>query len=475
MKQKTVALLVAACLCAGMPPCHAEPSLERPALNLPDLPDFGDPASSALSSTEETQLGLKLLREVRGSEAMVEDPELLEWLQALGQKLASRAPGGGQYYFLLARNPEINAYAMPGGAIVVNSGLILSTHSEGELASVLAHEVAHVSQRHIARRLADRGSPLLTGLGVLAGAAAASKSPDAGEAIITGTIAAQAHQQLAFSRQAEAEADRVGLQILAGAGFDPGAMPDFLEKLDRRSDDKLYGSITKYVRTHPLSIDRVSDTRSRANQMGAGKGTEDASYGYAREKLRALVAPGSAGGSEAAIGQYAQAARQLRAGNGTAALQALRASGSGLAVTLAMGQAYQLARQSEAAEKLLQPLARSHPGHEGVLAALAEAMLANGKAAPAWQLLAQHRLQETTSLEFLEIKQRVAEAAGQTAEAYACAAERSLRMGEYKHARASLEQASRIPGTPSHTAARLQAMAGEISRMERRAKALDKF
>lgn len=475
MKQKIIAFLVATCLYAGMSPCYAEPSLERPVLNLPDLPDFGDPASSALSSTEEAQLGLKLLREIRGSDAMVEDPELLEWLQALGQKLASRAPGGGQYYFLLARNPEINAYAMPGGAIVVNSGLILSTHSEDELAAVLAHEVAHVSQRHIARRLADRGSPLLTGLGVLAGAAAASKNPDAGEAIITGTIAAQAHQQLAFSRQAEAEADRVGLQILAGAGFDPGAMPDFLEKLDRRSDDRLYGSITKYIRTHPLSIDRVSDTRSRANQMGARKRTEDASYGYAKEKLRALVAPGSAIASAATLGQYAQAIRHLRAGNGTAALQALRASGSGLAVTLAMGQAYQLARQPEAAEKLLQPLARSYPGHEGVLAALAEAMLANGKADSAWQLLARHRLQETTSLEFLEIKQRVAEAAGQTAEAYVCAAERSLRMGEYKHARASLEQASRIPGTSSHTAARLQAMAGEISRMERRAKALDKF
>lgn len=475
MKKHALTLIIATCLWAGASPAFAELSLERPQIV---LPDFGDPASSVLSSTNESHLGLKLLREVRGSDPTIEDPELSTWLQNLGKRLVARAPNGGQYYFVIAKNPEMNAYAMPGGVIVIHSGLILNTSSESELAAVVAHEIAHVSQRHIARMLADqRGSPLLTGLGVLAGAAAATKNPEAGEAIITGTIAAQAHSQLAFSRQAEAEADRVGLQILAGAGFDPGAMPSFLEKLDRRSNDKLYGNITKYVRTHPLSLDRVSDTRSRAAQMGGAKQPDDVSYLYEREKLRALLAPSSPAQAmgNANIAQYAQALRQLRAGNSPAALQALRGGAGALPVTLAMAQAHNQARQYEATEALLLPLSRSHPGHEGVLAPLAEAMLASGKSAQAWQLLSQHRLQELSSLEFLEVRQRVAEAAGQGAEAYASAAERSLRMGEYKHARASLEQASRLPGTPAHTAARLQAMAGDISRMERQAKALDKF
>ncbi len=175
---------------------HAALDLEVPDLNIPDL---GDPASSAMSSTEESVLGIKLIRELRGSEPVIEDPELSGWLRALGNRLAAHAPGGGKYYFLIVKDPEINAYAMPGGVIVIHSGLILNTRSESELASVIAHEIAHVSQRHIARMMAgQQGNPLITGLGVLAGAAAASKSPEAAQAIITGTVATQLHQQLSF-------------------------------------------------------------------------------------------------------------------------------------------------------------------------------------------------------------------------------------------------------------------------------------
>jgi predicted Zn-dependent protease len=475
MKQRILTLTIAAGLMAGILPCHAEPSLERPVIN---IPDFGSPANSAISTTEEKYLGPKLLRELRGSDPMVEDPELSDWIQRLGKRLTSHAPGGGQYYFAIAKSAEINAYAMPGGVVVIHSGLILNTSSESELAAVMAHEIAHVSQRHIARMMADqKGSPLLTGLGVLAGVAAASKSPDAGEAIITGTIAAQAHQQLAFSRQAEFEADRIGLQILAGSGFNPGAMPSFLEKLDRRAGNQLYGDISKYLQTHPMSIDRVSDARSRADKMGSAAVHEDLSYLYAREKLRALTASSSAAQTDGnnAVGQYAQAIRLLRSGNGAAALQKLDTASGQLPVLLARGEALNSARHYDEAEKLLMPLARSNPGDEGILNALAEALLANNKAAAAWQLLNQQRLTEQSSLEFLETRQRVAELAGQPAEAYATAAERSLRMGEYKHAQAALEQATRLPGTAAHTMARLQAMSQDIRRMEKTAKTLDKL
>jgi predicted Zn-dependent protease len=475
MKQRILTLAIAAGLMAGALPCHAEPSLDRPVIT---LPDFGDPASSAMSNTEETHLGLKLLRELRGSDPIVEDPELSEWLQALGKRLAAHAPGGKNYYFLIAKNPDINAYAMPGGVVVIHSGLIINTTSESELAAVIAHEIAHVSQRHIARMMADeKGSPWLMGLGVLAGAAAATKNPDAGEAIMTGTIAAQAHQQLAFSRDAEFEADRIGLQILAGSSFDPGAMPSFLEKLDRRAGNQLYGDINKYLQTHPLSIERVSDARSRANKLGSGRAQEDVDYLYAREKLRVLTAPNSSAQTDgnSAVAQYAQAIRLLRSGNGAAALQKLNAGSGQLPILLASAEAMNSTRRYDDAEKLLMPLARSHPGHEGILSALADALLANGKAAQAWQLLSQQRLDEQSSLEFLETRQRVAEQAGQAAEAYTAAAERSLRMGEYKYARASLDQATRLPGTSAYTMARLQAMSQDIRRMESTAKKLDKF
>lgn len=462
-------------LAAGIPPsAHAELNLELPDVNVPDL---GDPANNALSTAEESALGIKLIRELRGSQPVVEDPELSEWLRALGNRLAAHAPGGGNYYFLIVKDAEINAYAMPGGVIVIHSGLILNTSSESELAAVIAHEIAHVSQRHIARMLANQqGNPLLTGLGILAGAAAASKSPDAAQAIITGTFASQAQQQLAFSRQMETEADRTGLRILASTGLDPQAMPAFLEKLDRRTSD-LHGDITQFLRNHPLSIDRLSDTRSRANQLGQRPVREDADYAYAREKLRALTAPGSPAvtGGNAQLAQYAQAIRQLRNGNGDAALRALGAQTGPLPTTLAVAEALNVSRRYQETEKLLTPLANAYPGQEDILTLLGVALLAEQKAPQAWQLFSQARLSEQTSLEFLDMRQRVAEQAGQTAEAYRSAAERSIRMGEYKHARALLEQASRLPGIPAQTAARMQAMSQDINRMESREKQLDKF
>jgi Putative Zn-dependent protease, contains TPR repeats len=473
MKHLINASLIALCLSLTTS-SQAALDLELPSINIPDL---GDPASNTLSSTQESLLGIKLIRELRGREPIIEDPELSGWLRALGNRLTVHAPGGGNYYFLIVKDPEINAYAMPGGVIVIHSGLILNTRSESELAAVVAHEIAHVSQRHIARMLAgQKGNPLMTGLGVLAGAAAASKSPEAAQAIISSTIATQLHRQLSFSRQMETEADRTGLRILASAGLDPQAMPLFMEKLDRRTSD-LHGDITQYLRTHPQSIDRLSDTRAQANQMGKRTVHEDNDYLYAREKLRALTAPNSPAVTEGTpqLVQYAQAVSQLRRGNPNATLQILGTQSRQLPVALTIAAALNATRHYAETETLLTPLVTAYPGQEDLLAPLAEALLANKKAPQAWQLIKQTQLTEQTSLEFLEIRQRVAEQAGQPAEAYRSAAERSIRMGEYKHAKAILEQASRLPGNPAHTSARFQAMARDIEQMETKEKQLNKF
>lgn len=465
------ACLVAALL-SSSPLLHAA-TLDLQAADL-NVPDLGSSASKSLTSTEESLLGVETVRKLRGSEPVVEDPELSSWLQNLGNRLARHAPNNGKFHFLIVKNPDINAYAMPGGIIAIHSGLILNTQSESELAAVIAHEIAHVSQRHIARMMSDQElNPLVTGLGVVAGAAAARNSPEAAKAIITGTMAAQAHQQLSFSRQMETEADRVGLRILTGAGFDPQAMPAFMEKLDRRTHD-LYGDISRYLRTHPLSIDRLSDTRNLASQMGKRAARENETYVYAREKLRAMTAPASPVNAQGdpQLTHYAQALRQLQS-NPQAALQTLGNPAGNLPVTLAIAQAYNQSHRYADTEKLLTPLANGSQ-REAVLPVLAEALLANGKAAQAWSLLDRVQLVEQTSLEFLEIRQRVAEQAGQSAEAYRSAAERSTRMGEYKHARALLEQATRIPGVPAQTAARMHAMMLDIDRAENRSKLLDK-
>lgn len=446
---------------------QAELNLELPETRIPDL---GSPANAVLSQTEESLLGISLLRELRATKPIIEDPELSEWLRALGNRLSRHAPGGGNYYFLIVKNPQINAYAMPGGVIVLHSGLILNSRSESELASVIAHEIAHVSQRHIARMMANQqNNPLLTGLGVLAGAAAARNSPEAAEAIITGTIATQAHQQLSFSQKMESEADRVGLRILAAAQFNTQAFPLFLEKLESQNSE-MHGDITKYLRTHPLTIDRISDSRSQARRTGKGKVNEDIDYLYAREKLRALVAPNSTPITQghAQLKLYSQAITQLRKSNGKAALQQLGNNTQPLAVALAKAKSLNLLGRYNETERLLQPLANAYPGQESILLPLASALLANNKAQQAWQLLKKKQLSEQSSLEFLELRQRVAEQAKQSAEAYLSAAERSIRMGAYKRAKAIVEQASRLPTTAAHTSARLQAISREISQMEAR-------
>lgn len=450
-------------------------------LDLPveNLPDLGSSANSALSSTEEAILGLKFLRELRGSKPVIEDPELSAWLQSLGKRLARHAPNNTQYYFLIINDPAINAYAMPGGVIAIYSGLILNTRSESELAAVIAHEIAHVSQRHIARILAGRsGDSLLTGLGVLVGAAAASQSPDAAQAIISGTLASQAHRQLAFSRQMEAEADRTGLRILAQAGLDPQAMPTFMEKLEQRSND-VHGEITQYLRTHPLSIDRLSDTRSRAAQMGKPSVQENSDYAYAREKLRSITAPNTAAitAGDQSLANYTQALRQLRSGNPQAALQTLgEAKQPQLPLVLLRATAFNRLQRYQDTIALLTPVAReSQQSQEGVLVLLAEALLAEGQAKQAWQAFERLPLSEQTSLEFLDMRQRVAEQAAQPVEAYRSAAERSLRMGEYQHAKANLQQASRLAGLPATTLASLQALIRDIERIENQQKQLRKF
>lgn len=447
-------------------------------LDLPvdNLPDLGSSANSALSSTEEAILGLKLLRELRGSKPVIEDPELSTWLQTLGKRLAIHASNSAQYRFLIVNDPAINAYAMPGGVIAIHSGLILNTRSESELAAVIAHEIAHVAQRHIARMLAGRNiDPLLTGLGVLAGAAAASQSPDAAQAIISGTLASQAHRQLAFSRQMEAEADRTGLRILAQAGLDPQAMPTFMEKLERRSSD-IHGEITQYLRTHPLSIDRLSDTRSRAAQMGKATVQESSDYAYAREKLRSITAPHTAAvtAGDQQLARYTQALRQLRSGDPRAALQTLgEVTSQPLPLRLLQATALNRLQRYKETIASLTPLAQAQ--QESVLALLAEALLAEGQAKQAWQLFARVPLSEQTSLTFLEMRQRVAAQAEQPVEAYRSAAERSLRMGEYQHAKANLQQASRLPELPATTLASLQAQIRDIERTENQQKQLRKF
>ena len=249
------------------------------------LPEMGDAASRSLSLSQESRLGRELIREVRLRLPMEEDPEVRSYVQELGQRLLAHADGPDfQYEFFVVDSPAINAFAMPGGNIGINSGLILRTQSESELGGVMAHELAHVTQRHIARRLdAQRGAGFRS-LGVLMAAILLGmQDPEAGAAAAMTGMAGSLQEQLNFSREHEREADNIGLQILARADLDPEGMPRFFERLQQAP--QFQSRPPEYLSTHPITENRIADTRARARQMSGREIRESPTYHMIRTRL----------------------------------------------------------------------------------------------------------------------------------------------------------------------------------------------
>ena len=271
------AVLLAALLIAAAPRVPAE-----------GLPDLGDVSQAALSPLQERRLGESIMREIRADRSFYDDAEATDYLSGLGKRLASRSPDARQDFdFFLIRDGQINAFALPGGFIGVNTGLILASQSESELASVLSHEIAHVTQRHIARMIAQQKQSAITSLAALAGALLLSRvSGQAAEAAAAFGQASAIQNQLNFTRENERDADRVGLQILEQAGFDPQAMPVFFERLQRAT--RVYeGGSPSYLRTHPLTFERIADIQNRMQGMSYRQVPDSLGFQLIRAKLRA--------------------------------------------------------------------------------------------------------------------------------------------------------------------------------------------
>lgn len=448
MQLKVVGLL---CLLGLFQNASAKLNLELPNQNLP----VGH--ATAIQSTINHQQSLKILRKLRGHYPIIEDPELNRWIQNLGNKVARQSPVRNNVYFLLTKNPEVNAFATEGGVIVINSGLVLQTTSESELAAVLAHEIAHISQNHIGRMKSRSKRQILgTGAAILAGLAAGSQNPDAGSAIITTAMAAQQHQALSFSREMESEADRVGIRTLSQAGFYPRGMPDFMEKLDRLNDNT-NAQLTKYLRSHPLSIERLSDTRSRASRL-PNRGRESIDYLYAREKIRAIDSRSTAavGKIPPAVTRYSKAQKYLSRSQYSNALQVLGTRARRLPELLAIAKAFNGNRQYQQTISLLQPHTQTYIGEPAILVPLCHALISSGRADEAWRYISKIVPTEQTSLEFFEIKQEVARRSGHIGDAFIAAAQRNIRIGEVKRAKLQLQQAIKLPAVSAHEVAKIQ-------------------
>lgn len=251
------------------------------------LPDMGESSDTVISPHEEQRLGESFMRMIRQQLTVVDDPLINDYIRSLGYKLASNSDNQSQdFTFFVVEDPTINAFAAPGGYIGVNTGLILATESESELASVLAHEIAHVTQHHLARSFEKAGRMSLPATAALIAALIiASQSSEAGQAAIAATQAGVAQTQINFTRANEEEADRVGLRILANSGFDPRSMPVFFERLQQSA--RFSGpQLPEYLSTHPVTASRISDTRNRAEQYAYKQIKDSQAYHLLRGKLR---------------------------------------------------------------------------------------------------------------------------------------------------------------------------------------------
>ncbi|MEC7118486.1 MAG: M48 family metalloprotease [Pseudomonadota bacterium] len=233
------------------------------------LPDLGS-APNLFQQQQERKIGEAILRELNRQAPVFDDPWVQDELRILFHQMSAEAGVAAPVAFMVIRDPQINAFAVPGGLVAMHTGLILSARNLDEVAGVMAHEVAHVSQRHFSRRQEDlRYSKWLPLGGLLAGLLLSRTDIDAGSAVATGAQALAANNYLSYSRDQEREADRIGMQLMYAAGFAPSAMSDFFDVMQQRQSMGVMSVLPDFLLTHPLGQERMSEARLRASQYPA--------------------------------------------------------------------------------------------------------------------------------------------------------------------------------------------------------------
>ncbi|MDR2244545.1 MAG: M48 family metalloprotease [Burkholderiales bacterium] len=346
-----------ACLCAALTFAPIF-SLPATAQNLYNLPELGDASQSALSPSQERRLGESIIHELRASGHYMNDPEVNDYLNTLGHKLVAAGNDTRQEFeFFAIPDPSINAFALPGGYIGVHTGLILLAQSESELASVLAHEITHVTQRHLARMVSGQKDALLLSLAALAAAIAASQSGSSSSGQMVGAAIASAQalaiqSQINYTREHEYEADRIGFQRLRAAGFDTTAAAAFMTRL-QRSSRFADGNMPSYLRTHPITTERIAEAQARAENVPYRQTVDSIDFHLVRALLQSYL-----GAPREAVAFFEDALRERKFND-------KNATRYGLAAALLRTKDYERAKKEIAAldNELQHPMIDVMAGH----------------------------------------------------------------------------------------------------------------
>jgi predicted Zn-dependent protease len=456
-----------------------------------ELPDMGSSAGSVLSPDEEARYGARMLYELRRVDLVLEDPLIDDYILALGYRLVALSERPEQpFTFFVVRSDEINAFAAPGGYVGIHVGLMHTAESESEVAAVLAHEVAHVTQRHLVRAYESMQKATLPIALAMIGAVLASRnaSGDGAEAAVIGGMGLLQQQAINFTRHNEYEADRIGIHTLAKAGFEPQAMADFFARMGRATRSNNSIEVPEFLRTHPVTASRITEAKNRVEAIRRDPpkvlepAANEARFRLMRERAHVLTSnePAKLADSyrrqlrqaepgRAASLRYGLALSLLRSGQARAALgefdTLLRDAPNELAFLIPRAEAQRLAGDAAGALARLETLAEIAPDHRAVLLAYAEALNATGDKAHGQRamaalrpVLAKHGADPTTQAIFA----RACELAGEDARALEAHAEVALYTGRPYDAMEQLKRLLERPGIDYYQRARVEARIEEL-------------
>jgi len=453
---------------------------ETPAV---DLPRIGEPADTALSPLEEQKIGARITAELYAHDYILEDPEVTEYVAALTWRLVASAEAEAPNLTVyVIRDPRINAFALPGGFLGVNAGLLTSVRNESELAGVMAHELAHVTQRHIARTIeGTQTANLATWATVLAAIIAASANPEVVIAALSLGQAATYQREVNFTRAHELEADRIGIRTMARAQFDPDAVATFFVRLEQQS--RLYGNqVPEFLRTHPVNTTRISEARMRAASLPKAKVKDPLEFSLMQARSRVLTSerpsqaadyfksqleakPGSVADS------YGLAMSNLRLGEHALAAEALKGPLQAYPrqPNLALLQSRIQMAQGDTATALagLSRNLEHFPRYAPSILEYADALIAAGRPDQARQVLLSHEQALGTRMETYRLLAYAARDAGQTTEAQYQMANYLFRRGDGVGAIAQLDAALRLSSLSAQERSKLRARRSEIAASSR--------
>ncbi len=440
-----------------------------------DLPNIGDPAERLITPDQERQLGEAFMRRLRQQVPFVDDPELSAYLTGLGNRLVANSDAPGERFtFFIVKDSAINAFAAPGGFIGVHSALILAAHNESELAGVLAHEIAHVTQKHLVRAY-DSASRM--GLPVAAAILAAiligTQDGAAGQAALMSVQAGAIQQQINFTRANEKEADNIGMQTLARSEFDPRGMPGFFERLQQST--RLYGEgLPPFLSTHPVTTDRIAESLARAEQQRPQQVQDNLNFYLAQAKLRVLTSTDAKRAyaffsqaktdpaMPAVARDYGKALAQAELGERDAAkAQLTRLSQNDpdrMAYQIALAHTELKTGNSAAAQAQYQRLLRTYPNNPVLVEGYARTLLDSGRFAEAQQTLEEARRRQTRPDPNLYLMlAQASRGMKREADAHEAMAEYYYLNGQTFEAVEQLTLGKRIPGLDFYQASRIEA------------------